>query len=66
MKKEKAGITEQPDKYIKSQKDSFRRHQQDLSFSEKMQIAFSLAERDRTIQNAILLPKTNKKKGKYS
>lgn len=63
MKKEKS-VTEQLDEYVKSQKASFRQHQRDIPFGEKMQIAFSLAERDKTIQNAVLLPK-NKKKGKY-
>jgi hypothetical protein len=63
MKKEKS-VTQQLDDYIKSQKDSFRQHQRDLPFGEKMQIAFSLAERDKTIRHAVLLPKTNKKKGK--
>ncbi|MFV0387701.1 MAG: hypothetical protein ACK5NT_03010 [Pyrinomonadaceae bacterium] len=63
MKKEKASITEQLSEYIKSQKDSFRLNQRNLPFSEKMEIAFSLAERDKTIKHAVLLPK-NKKKDK--
>ncbi len=46
--------------YIKSQKESFRRHQRDLPFTEKMQIAFALAERDKTIRRAVLLPKQKK------
>jgi hypothetical protein len=62
MKKEKS-VSEQLEEYVKSQKASFRQHQRDLPFGEKMQIAFSLAERDRTIKQAVLLPK-NKKKGK--
>jgi hypothetical protein len=64
MKKEKTSVTEQLSEYLKSQKASFRQHQRDLPFSEKMEIAFSLAERDKTIQHAVLLPK-NKKKGKH-
>ncbi len=64
MKKEKTSVTEQLSEYLKSQKDSFRQNQRDLPFSEKMEIAFSLAERDKIIQHAVLLPK-NKKKGKY-
>jgi hypothetical protein len=60
MKKGKASVTEQPSEYIKSQKESFRQHQKDLPFSEKMEIAFSLAKRDKIIQQAVLLPKTNK------
>ena len=64
MKKEK-NVVEQLEEYIKSQKASFRQHQRDLAFGEKMEIAFSLAERDKTIQHAVLLPK-NKKKGEPS
>lgn len=64
MKNEKASAAEQLSEYIKSQKRSFREHQRNLSFSEKMEIAFSLAERDKTIKHAVLLPKTNKKKVK--
>jgi hypothetical protein len=60
MKKEKASVSEQLSEYIKSQKESFREYQKDLPFGEKMEIAFSLAERDKTIQHAVLLPKTNK------
>jgi ribosomal protein L1 len=63
MKKEKTSITEQLSEYLKSQKDSFRQHQRDLPFSEKMEIAFSLSERDKKIQQSVLLPK-NKKKDK--
>ncbi len=63
MKKEKNVVSEQISGYIKSQKTSFREHQRNLPFGEKMEIAFSLAERDKTIQHAVLLPKT-KKKGK--
>jgi hypothetical protein len=44
----------------KSQKDAFRQYQRNLSFSEKMQIAFALAERDKTIRRAVLLPKKTK------
>ena len=47
-------------KDIASQKEAFRQHQRDLPFSEKMQIAFALAERDITIRRAVLLPKTKK------
>lgn len=64
MKKEKTSVTEQLSEYLISQKDSFRQNQRNLPFSEKMEIAFSLAERDKTIQHAVLLPK-NKKKDKY-
>jgi hypothetical protein len=60
MKKEKANAAEQLGEYIKSQKASFREHQRNLSFGEKMEIAFSLAKRDKTIQDAMLLPKTKK------
>lgn len=51
-------------KDITSQKEAFRQHQRDLSFSEKMQIAFTLAERDRTIRRAVLLPKEKDEKSK--
>jgi hypothetical protein len=64
MKKEKASVTEQLSEYIKSQKASFREHQRNLPFSEKMEIAFSLAERDKTISHAFLLPKKIKDKKK--
>ncbi len=47
-------------KDIASQKEAFRRHQHNLPFSEKMQIAFALAERDKTIRRAVFLPKTKK------
>ena len=47
-------------KDIASQKEAFRQHQRDLSFSEKMQIAFALAERDKTIHCAVPLPKKSK------
>ena len=57
MKKEVLINIEELNEYIKSQKDAFRRHQRDLPFGEKMQIAFSLAERDKTIRRAVLLPK---------
>lgn len=60
MKKEETNVAEQPSEYIKSKKESFREHQRNLPFGEKMEIAFSLAERDKTIQHAVLLPKTNK------
>ena len=59
MKKEKANLAEQ----IKTQKASFRQYQKNLSFTEKMETAFSLAIRDKTIRQAVLLPK-NKKEGK--
>jgi hypothetical protein len=61
MKKEKVSVAEQLSEYMKSQKESFRQYQKDLPFGEKMEIAFSLAERDKTIQYAVLLPKTKKK-----
>jgi hypothetical protein len=60
MKKEKSNAAEQPSEYIKSQKESFRVYQRNLPFGEKMEIAFSLAERDKTIQQAVLLPKISK------
>jgi hypothetical protein len=60
MKKENAIDIEQLNQYIKSNKDSFRQHQRDLSFDQKMRIAFSLAERDRTIRRAVPLPKNGK------
>lgn len=56
MKKNSAIGSEQ----IKSSKDEFRRHQRSLPFGEKMKIAFSLVERDKTIRRAVLLPKTKK------
>ena len=56
MKKESATSNEQ----IKSSKDEFRRHQRNLPFGEKMKIAFSLANRDKTIRRAVLLPKITK------
>ena len=56
MKKEKANLAEQ----IKTQKASFRQYQKNLSFTEKMEIAFSLATRDKTIRQAVLLPKNKK------
>jgi hypothetical protein len=62
MKKEKASVTEQLSEHIKSQKESFRQYQKDLPFGEKMEIAFSLAKRDKTIQHAVLLPKTKKER----
>jgi hypothetical protein len=62
MKKENASITEQPSEYIKSQKESFRVYQRNLPFGEKMEIAFSLAKRDKTIQHAVLLPKAKKER----
>ncbi len=49
--------TKELNEWIKSKKDAFRQHQRDLPFGEKMQIAFSLAERDKTICRAVLLPK---------
>lgn len=60
MKKENSTNIEELNEYIKSQKDAFRRHQRNLPFGEKMRIAFSLAERDKTIRRAVLLPKTKK------
>ena len=63
MKKETLKVTAQLEEYISSQKASFRQQQLRLSFGEKMQISFALAERDKTIRQAILLPK--KIKGKH-
>ncbi len=62
MKKEKKSVTKELEEYVKSQKASFRQNQRDLSFGEKMQISFSLAERDKTIRSAVLLPKKKEKK----
>lgn len=59
MKKEPE-ISEQIEEYIKSQKAAFRRYQRNLPFGEKMRIAFSLAERDKAIRRAVLLPKRKK------
>lgn len=59
MKKEQK-TSEQIEEYIKSQKAAFRQHQRNLPFGEKMQIAFSLAERDKVIRRAVLLPKIKK------
>ncbi|MBS1793019.1 MAG: hypothetical protein JSS81_04150 [Acidobacteria bacterium] len=61
MKEENPSAAEQLDQYLKSQKDSFRQNRRNLSFSEKMEIAFALAERDKVIRKAVLLPKKNKK-----
>jgi len=58
MKEETAINIEQLNEYIKSKKDAFRRYQRNLPFSEKMRIAFSLAERDKIIRRAVILPKT--------
>ena len=63
MKEEKS-VAERLEERIKSQKASFREHQRGLPFGEKMQIAFSLARRDKTIKYAVLLPKTKKEEGK--
>ena len=63
MKKETSISVQELNEYIKSKKDAFRHHQRDLPFGEKMQIAFSLAERDRAIRRAVPLPKNNKKSG---
>ncbi len=60
MKKEVLINIEELNEYIKSQKDAFHRHQRDLPFGEKMRIAFSLAERDKAIRRAVLLPKTKR------
>ena len=57
MKKEESDFRKQISDHIKSQKESFRQSQRNLPFGEKMQIAFSLAERDKTIRRAVLLPK---------
>ena len=62
MKKETSINIEELNEWIKSRKDSFRQQQRDLPFGEKMQIAFSLAERDRSIRRAVPLPKNNRKK----
>jgi len=51
---------EQTGERIKSNKKEFRRHRRNLLFGEKMRIAFSLAERDKAIRCAVLLPKTKK------
>ena len=51
---------EQSNKRIESNKKEFRRHQRELPFGEKMRIAFYLAERDKAIYRAVLLPKTKK------
>lgn len=58
MKEE--NVSDKIEEYIKSQKAAFRRRQRDLPFTEKMQIAFALAERDKTIRRAVLLPKQKK------
>jgi len=51
---------EQAAERIESNKKEFRRHQRELPFGEKMRIAFSLAERDKAIRRAVLLPKIRK------
>ena len=58
--REELNETDSRIKQIKSQKEAFRQHQRNLSFSKKMQIAFALAERDKTIKCAVLLPKMEK------
>jgi hypothetical protein len=60
MKNESATNLEQTGARIESNKKEFRRHQRELPFGEKMRIAFSLAERDKTIRRAVLLPKIKK------
>ncbi len=60
MRKETLVSDEQISEHIESKKREFRQHQRNLSFSEKMRIAFSLAERDRAISRAVLLPKTKR------
>jgi hypothetical protein len=60
MKNESATNLEQTGERIESNKKEFRRHQRELPFGEKMRIAFSLAERDKAIRRAVLLPKTKK------
>ena len=60
MKKTSPTNIESPVKDIASQKEAFRQHQRDLPFSEKMQIAFALAKRDKTIRRAVFLPKKTK------
>ena len=62
MKKENSTHIKKLDEQIKRGKDSFRQHQRNLSFDEKMKIAFSLAERDKAIRRAFLLPKASKNK----
>jgi hypothetical protein len=62
MRKEASINIEQLNEYIGSKKDTFRQHQRDLPFGEKMQIAFSLAERDKSIRRAVPLPKNNNRK----
>lgn len=64
MKKSEAQNTKQIGEYLKSQKESFREYQKNLSFSEKMEIAFSLTNRDKTIRRAVLLPKQKNEKSK--
>ena len=64
MKKTESQDTEQFTEYLKSQKESFRQYQKNLSFSEKMEIAFSLANRDNTIRRAVLPPKQKDEKSK--
>lgn len=62
MKRETSINIEQINEYIESKKGAFRQHQRDLPFGEKMQIAFSLAERDKAIRRAVALPKNNNRK----
>lgn len=61
MKKENPIDAERFNKQLKSSKSQFRRHQRDLPFGEKMKIAFSLAERDKTISRAVLLTRAKAK-----
>lgn len=64
MRKETSVNLEQINEYIESKKSAFRHYQRNLPFGEKMQIAFSLAKRDKTIRSAVPLPKNkDRKKG---
>jgi hypothetical protein len=60
MKKKNAINAAEINEQIRLKKEIFRQHQKDLPFDQKMKIAFSLAERDETIRQAVLLTKTKK------
>lgn len=66
MKKETSINIVELNEWIKSKKDAFRQYQRDLSFGEKMQIAFALAERDKIIRRAVRLPKQKRKMNNLS
>jgi len=59
MKRLPDSAPQQPSEKRLPQKETFRRDQRNLDFGEKMRIAFSLAERDKLIRNAVLLSRAD-------